>query len=212
MKKINLIIIFTYILINNFAFSNLQAQINNAIVVKVGNLIITTVDVQNEIITNLIISKQEIKQESINKNKNFAIKNLINKLIKRSEINKYQIKDYNEQDLQNYLEITAKNFNTSISGLKNIFKESNIDYEAFVEKRETELLWNTLIFQLYKNQLNINVIDVERQYEKFQENKSEVDLEKIKKDILLKEKNNKLNLFSRSHFSNLENTVVIDFQ
>ena len=83
MKKINLTIISIFLLINNFVFSNLQSQIDNIIIVKVGETIITSVDVQNEIITNLILNKQEITQESIDLNKGYAIKNLVNKSLKK---------------------------------------------------------------------------------------------------------------------------------
>ena len=212
MKKINLTIISIFLLINNFVFSNLQSQIDNIIIVKVGEIIITSVDVQNEIITNLILNKQEITQESIDLNKGYAIKNLVNKSLKKSEIDKYQIKDYNKLDLENFTKKTAKNLNTDLKGLKKIFKQSNINYKAYVEKYETELLWNTLIFKLYKNQLNINIVDVERQVEKIKNTEDKEELKKIKENILLKEKNDKLNLLSRSHFSNLENTIVIEFK
>ena len=99
-----------------------------------------------------------------------------------------------------------------MKGLKKIFKQSNINYKAYVEKYETELLWNTLIFKLYKNQLNINIVDVERQVEKIKDTEDKEELKKIKENILLEEKNDKLNLLSRSHFSNLENTIVIEFK
>jgi hypothetical protein len=212
MKKINLIVITFFILFNNFIFLNLYAQIKNVIVVKVGSSLITSVDVENEIITNLIVNKLEVTQENINKNKNFAIKNLIKKRIKRSEINIYKIKDYNKQDLINYAENIAKNLDTNSNGLKEIFNQYNVNYEIFIEKHETDLLWNTLIFKLYQNQTNVNIIEVDNEFEKFKENKTEDELKLLKKNILNKKKEDKLNLFSRSHFSNLENTVVVSFQ
>ena len=43
------------------------------------------------------------------------------------------------------------------------------------------------------------------------ENKSEEELKKIKENILNKKKEEKLELFSRSHFSNLENSITIKF-
>ena len=52
---------------------------------------------QNEILTSLILNKTEISQENINNYKSFAIKNLISKSIKKSEIDKYQIKKYNQK-------------------------------------------------------------------------------------------------------------------
>ena len=172
----------------------------------------TSLDVQNEIITKLIISKLEITQENIDKSKNFAMKSLISKSIKTSEINKYGIKTYNNQDLQNYVEQTAKNLNTNKSGLKKIFEQSNISYAIFEENYKTELLWNTLIFQLFKDQLNINIIEVDNEVEQVKADKSEEELKKIKETILTRRKEEKLSLFSRSHFTNIENSITVKFQ
>ena len=212
MKKANLIVFSVFILFNNFFFLNLKSQINNYIVVKVGGSLVTSLDVQNEIITKLIISKLEITQENINKSKNFAMKSLISKSIKTSEINKYGIKTYNNQDLQNYVEQTAKNLNTNKSGLKKIFEQSNISYAIFEENYKTELLWNTLIFQLFKDQLNINIIEVDNEVEQVKADKSEEELKKIKETILTRRKEEKLSLFSRSHFTNIENSITVKFQ
>ena len=63
MKKYHLIIITSFILINNFFFLNLQSEIINKIVVKVGGSLITSIDIQNEIVTNLVLNKQEIIQK-----------------------------------------------------------------------------------------------------------------------------------------------------
>jgi len=43
-------------------------------------------------------------------------------------------------------------------------------------------------------------------------NTNEIELNKIKEQILTQKKDKKLNLFSRSHFSNLENAIPINFQ
>jgi hypothetical protein len=212
MKKVNLKIFFIFILLSNLIFFNLQSQINNKIVVKVGELLVTSVDIQNEIITNLLINKQEITQENINNNKNFSIKNLINKAIKQSEVDKYQIKDYSKSDLQNYIKKISKIFNTDKNGLKIIFKKNNLNFQVFLEKHKTELLWNTLIFQMYRNQMNINIIEVDTEVERYKGNKSEEELKKIRENVLNEKRNEKLSLFSRSRFSNLENTVIIDFK
>jgi len=212
MKKVNLIIIFFFILFNKFFLLNLQSQINNTIVVKVGSSLITSLDVQNEIITNLILNKIEITQKNIDNNKSYSIRNLIQKSIKRGEIKKYQIIDYSKKDLKNYTENIAKNLNTNVSELKKIFKQNSIDYQTFVRRHETELLWNTLIFKLYRNQTNVNIIDVDNEVKKIKKIKSADEIKKIKENILNQKKQEKLNLFSRSHLSNLENTIVVDFQ
>ena len=40
----------------------------------------------------------------------------------------------------------------------------------------------------------------------------EVDIEKIKENIIQRKREDKLSLFSRSHFSNLENSILIVFK
>jgi hypothetical protein len=211
MKKINLINLSIFIFLNNFVFLNLNAQIYNVIVTKVGESLVTSIDIENEILTNLMLNKQEVTQENINNNKKYAIKNLINKKIKSNEINKYGIKDYSQKDLQNYIDSIAKKFNTNQNGLKKIFIQNNINFQSFEENYKVELLWNTLNFQLYKNQTNVNIVDVENEVEKIKEGKSEEELKKIRANILNIKKQEKLNLFSRSHFSNLESTIPITF-
>ena len=210
MKNFNLIIIF--VLLNNFIYFNLQSKINNTIVVKVGKLVITSIDLENAIITSLIINNKEVTQVNIDNNKNYSMKNLVNKAMKQSEIKKYQVENYNQDDLQNYIKKTAENLQTNQNGLIKIFKQSNINYETFVEMHKIELLWNTLIYQLYKNQTNINIVDVDNEVEKIKENMGEEEIKKIKQKIFNKKKEEKFVLFSRSHLSNLENTIIIEFQ
>ena len=166
--------------LSTFAFSDLESQIKNRIVVKVGNSLISSIDVQNEIITNLVLSNQMITQENINKNKDFSLKNLINKSIKRNEINKYKVKKFSKKDLEKYIQDIAKKINTDVDGLREIFKIHNIDYNLLVKNHETELLWNSLIFSLYQNQMNINIVEVENEIENTRNiNKTEYNLSEI---------------------------------
>jgi hypothetical protein len=209
MKKKIFFLIFIFV-VNFLSFSN--AEIKNSILVKVGNEIITSLDLRNEILTNLIVNKIDINQENIDASKNLAIKNLINKKIKRIEITKYKIIDYNKNDLQKYLSNISNLFETNSSGLKKLFETNNINYDTFIYNYETELLWNTLIFRIYSNQTNINIVEVENELEKIKKDKVDLDPEEIKKQIINTKKQEKLNLFSRSHFSNLENSTNIEFK
>ena len=211
MKKNNFLIYIFYILIYNFIFLNLQAKIINNIIVKVGGGIITSIDIENEIMTNLILNKEEISQQNIDKIKNASVKKLINKLIKKGEIDKFNIKEYDKNDLQKYIEFVSKSLNLPSNELKNFFEQKNINYDTFLENHKIELLWNTLIYEIYRNQLNINIIEVENEIKKIKENKSEEVLKKFNENILNQKKEEKLNLFSRSHFSNIENTIQIMF-
>tara|TARA_B110001452_G_scaffold259451_1_gene255826 strand:- start:1145 stop:2077 length:933 start_codon:yes stop_codon:yes gene_type:complete len=299
-----------FFLINCFNFSELRAEMRNTIVAKVGNSLISSVDIQNEIMTNLFLRKEEVSQEKINRIKSYALKNLINKTIKKSEIDKYEVKDFSKVDLQKYIDQTAKKFNTNSNDLIKLSKKNNLDYNSFIEKYKIELLWNTLIYSLYQSQININIIEVENEikeikntisiqydlseieiskseYNKGQfneilkiikndgfeaaankfsisasavkggrlgwiasealsakylqainklaakeisspilnentvsilkinnvkNNKNEIKEEELKQKILIKKKQEKLNLFSRSHFSKLENTITVNFQ
>ena len=183
MKKI-LSRICIFFLITNFTFYELKAQIKSYIVAKVGNSIITSLDVQNEIIMTLVLSKQEINQENINNNKNAAIKNLIAQLIKESEIKKIKIENFNKKDLQDYVQKIEKSFQTDKRGLKKIFSQNNLNYDSLIEKHKIALLWNSLIYMIYNNQININVIEVENEVEKIKNlenieyNLSEIEISK----------------------------------
>ena len=212
MKNINFINFFFLLFFNTFVFLNVEANIENKIIVKVGNIILTSTDLKNEIITNLVLDKKEINQVNINSMKSFAIKNLISKTIKRMEIDRYKIKDFNKKDLYKYLDSVAGSFSTNKNGLKKIFVSNEISYDLLVSNKETELLWNTLIYQIYRNQININIVEVENEIKIIKEDKNEDEIKKIKENILQVKKQEKLNLFSRSHFSNLENTITINFQ
>ena len=204
-----LIVIF---FINSLFFAELHSKIKNRIIAKVGNSLITSVDVQNEVMTSLLINKIEVTQENIDKQKNFAIQSLVRKLIKEAEINKYEVTRYNEKDLVNYLTSNAKNLNTDLKGLKEIFVKNGLDYNSFVKKRQIDLMWNTLIYNIYQNQVNINMIDVENEIKIIQKNeKNETDFGQVREEVLQQKKDDKLNLFSRSHFSNLEASTTIKF-
>ena len=309
--KISIKLLLTIFLIK-LCLTNIILANNNYIVAKVGSEIITNLDVENEIITILLTNKAPINQKSINQTKPIAIKELIRTLIKKNEIKKFKIDKYNKKDLNNYLDKIAQRLETNKNGLKNIFKSNGISYDKFIDKYETEFLWNTLIFQIYKNQININAIEIENEVNKrinnpdtlieydlseieiknspddiekinevygviknqgftsavekysisnsapnngkigvvsssalskvylnklknlnigdvtkpiinpdsifilkinnlIKKKDKNLDPEKIKDMILLKKKQEKLELFSRSHFSNLENTTLINF-
>ena len=210
MMKNKILITFFFFFSNNLIHSELKSQINNTIVIKIGNLLVSSIDVQNEIITNLIINKQEVTQKNIDSYKDYSIKKLITKTIKKIETDKYEITNYDQMALNDYIDNAAKSLSTNKKGLKEIFMKSGVSYDLFVEKYRTELLWNTLIFQIYKNQININIIEVENEIGKIKKDKNISELKKIKETILLKRKEEKLDLFSRSHFSNLENSILIN--
>ena len=310
MKKIINLIFISFLL----SSANIKAQISSSIVATIGNEIITTIDVENEIRTMLLLSNKKINQSNINMIKGTAIKSLQTKLIKKSELIKYSIDSYSRNDLEKQISRIAKGLNTNKQGLKKLFLESKTNFDELEKKIKVDLQWNTLIYELYKDQISINIVDLENDLKKqlriegnrksfdlseievplqsenilkflnniykeidlegfketakkysisetsvnggnigWEEEKKlskvyleqlrnldknsitkpiktensiiilkvnnirlvenqDVDLEEMKERIIKMKKEEKLNLFSRSHFSNIENSTLIDFK
>ena len=60
--KIKIVFLIFAFALSFFPFSN--REIKNSILVKVGNEIITSLDLRNEILTSLIVNKIDINQEN----------------------------------------------------------------------------------------------------------------------------------------------------
>ena len=187
------------------------------IIVKIDNQIVTNYDLENEVKTQIFLRGQKLNQDNVDNIKNLSMQNLITRAIKKIEINKKKIETYNKKDLQRYLENIAKNLQIRQSDIKEIMKNYQIDYNKFIESAEIDLMWNSLIFQIYKNQLTLNPIEIENEINFTMENlknneKTQLSIEKIKNNIISKKKNEKLQLFSNSHFSDLKNSTLIEFK
>ena len=110
MRNTALLGVFVLCLSNIVGSTELKSEIKNNIVAKVGNSLITSIDLQNEVVTNLVINKKEITQANIDGVKNYAIKNLVKKSIKKIEINKYKIEEYSKKDLYDYIDKKCRCF------------------------------------------------------------------------------------------------------
>ena len=78
MKLIYIIFYIFLTLFSHVSFANIQ----NKIVIKVENEIITNFDIKNKILGSLIISNQEINQENIDKSKNKYLNQFISGSVK----------------------------------------------------------------------------------------------------------------------------------
>ena len=61
-----------------------------------------------------------------------------------------------------------------INTLKNICESNDLDFSIIEDQLKTELLWNSLIFQLYKNRISINLDEIDEQLKLIQ-NKKEIE-------------------------------------
>ena len=102
---LKIILIFIFIL-------NLQsissAKIQNKIVLKINNEIITDYEVRNKIMSLIMLSGDEVNQKNIDKLKKPELDSLIQHKLKKIELLKYEIKIDNNQ-LQNYLLSVSSN-------------------------------------------------------------------------------------------------------
>ena len=159
-------IVYSFFLIL-FSSQNLFAAIENKIVLKVENQIITNFEVKNKILTLLVISNQEINQNNINNLKKDVLNLLINSKIKKIEISKYNIKQDNVK-----IEAYINSIYTDVSDLKKKFSENNLDYQLFFDEIAVELMWQELIYKIYSKKIDINKNLIESEIKDYIKNAS----------------------------------------
>ena len=144
--KINLIVLFLF----NVLFSAESNAIQNKILFKVDNEIITSIDILNEIEYLSLLNKNlnELKDEKIFQ---IAKNSVIREKIKLIELTKYFEISEIEKKYQNILmnEFIRRVGLKNPSDLNSLLKNKNIKTELIEEKLNIELLWNQLIVNKY---------------------------------------------------------------
>ncbi len=147
---------FFFIILIIFKFSLTNAKINDKIIAKVGNEIITNYDIINEVNTILALSNKTANQSDFRDLKVIAFSSLKKNIIQSIEIKKYGINKFSETDLNNYISKLEQNMNLNNTSLEEQFKRYDANYKKFIDKTIVNLKWNTLIYSLYKKQLDID--------------------------------------------------------
>tara|TARA_Y100001970_G_scaffold36919_1_gene45555 strand:+ start:1221 stop:2147 length:927 start_codon:yes stop_codon:yes gene_type:complete len=160
MKKTKVILLL-FILFVTFQYSKVFSKINNSVIISVGNQPITQLDLIKEMKIISIITNNKIDDNNKEGIKNIAVQALIKRKIKEIEIKKYNIQNYNFEDLNNLILKASQNIGTDENGLRQRFKNNNIDFNNLTKNFEIDLLWNTLIFELYKNKVALNMNEIE---------------------------------------------------
>ena len=109
---------------------------------------------------------------------------------------------------------TSKKLGVDQNGLKEILKKNNLSYKKLIDRFETDLKWNYMIFEIYKNKISLNTTEIENKIQSRIESLDELDDKKInfiKEQIVNEEKEKKLKMFSNLHFTNLERSIQIKF-
>ena len=211
-KKINLIffIIIFFLLQNKIVLS----QIENSVIISVGDYPITRLDLLKEIKLIAILSNTEINQDNKEQIQGLAVKSLIKRNIKENEIKRRNIFKYNKKQLEALISSTSQKIGLDKNGLKMILENNNLSYEELIKRFETDLKWNYMIFQIYKNKISLNTAEIENKLQlrlKNLESPNDKKINLIKEQIINSEKEKKLNMFSNMHFSNLERSIQINF-
>ena len=173
-RKIFFFNTFLFFIFLNKSYANLE----NSIIVKIDNQIITNFEIKNKILTTLVLSNREINQENINNLKSQALEALIQLKLKTNELSKYDIEISNIQ-LEKYL---YSSFSTDINSLKKKFDNNGLDFDLFIEELKVGLKWQQFIFSKYSNKINIDSSQVENELEnliKIDENLKEYNLSEI---------------------------------
>ena len=160
-----------------------KTEINDSIFATVGNKVITRSDIVNEIKIVLISTGQTFTEEKLKVLQTVAVKALIERNIKKLEISKYENLPFNQEDLYDEINKLAQSINVDIDTLQNTLISNGVRYETLTDLYKTELLWNTLIFELYKNNMTVNKEEVEEQLASVQ-NKEEI-LEYLISEIVI---------------------------
>ena len=164
-KKI-FILIFAF-----FLTAESKAAIIDKIFATVGDKVITRSDVINEIKTILILNNQIYTEDIKEKLDNAAVQSLTNRLIKKIEIEKYPNLRFEKEDVFEEIKNYASNLNMDIDSFKQVFVTNEINFSSILERIETDLLWNSLIFAIYKSRLSVNLDEINDQLLSFSKKK-----------------------------------------
>ena len=154
MFKIKLLIFLGLIF---FIFGSSSNSIENKILLKIENQIITSLDVNNEY-KYLIALNPNIKNSKKDDIIKLAKKSILHERIKKIEIEK----NFNNPKIsQKFLEQILQNIYsrigfTDLEDFKNYLVNNNIDFENVKNKLEIEALWNELIFIKFSSKVKIN--------------------------------------------------------
>ena len=145
--------IFFFIIKNN----QLLAIEEFKIILKVENEIITNVDLLNEK-NYLIALNNEILNLPEKKSLLLAKTSIVKEKIKKNEINKHFNEEYKYENSKEMLKnLTNRIGLNSTEELKRYLQKFNLNLSFVEEKIKNEDMWNRIIYNKYKNQIDIDV-------------------------------------------------------
>ena len=147
-----------FIIIIIFSFSNLDKLKSNEvkIITKIGNQIITNIDIENEY-KYLVSLNNEYQKLEKNKIFNFAKASIVREKIKEIELKKYFELGVQDIFLNDKIgELYQSLGFSSLEEFQFYLDKFDLTIDVIARKIEIELKWNKLIFDKYKSQVIIN--------------------------------------------------------
>ena len=169
-------------------FGNSEA-LQNKILVKIENEVISTYELKNKINTIITLSNKKVNQKNVDKLKKIAVDQLINTKLKKIELSKYNIK-VEESNVMNYLKNISKG---NLEEFKDIFKDNNLNYNIYIEEIKIQLGWQQLIYSIYQSKVIVKDNDIKNELKKILNKKSFIKEYNISEIDIALEKNNQTN-------------------
>ena len=140
-----------------FIFNTNSNSLENKILIKIENQIITSLDVNNEY-KYLVALNPSLKNSSKEDIIKLSKRSILQEKIKKIEIDKnFNNPKINQEFLEQILQnIYSKIGLDSLNDFKEYLIKNNIDFENVKNKLEVETLWNELIFIKFSSKVKIN--------------------------------------------------------
>ena len=185
-KKIFFLVLF--LLIN---IEKTNAEISDSLFMTIGNKAITQSDLVDEIKIILILNNESYSDEKKDILHELAVRSTIKRTIKEIELERNNYFRFSEEDFKMELARLASNIFVDLDTLKNICVSNELDFTKIEEQVKIELYWNSLIFEIYKHNLNINQTEIEDRL-KLVQNKKKLEEYLISEIVIKNVETNKL--------------------
>ena len=181
-----------------------ETTIEDGLFATVGNKAITKSDVLNEIKLILILNNKIFSEKERKNLQQMAVRSIVKRNVKQIEIERANFLEFDQQDVKKEILRLANNINVDVETLKKICASNQLDFSIIEDQIKIELLWNSLIFQLYKGRLSVNLDEIDEQLKLIQNKKeieeyliSEIVIKTVEKDKLesvIRELKNKIKI------------------
>jgi len=147
----------TTILLSIFLLTSSNAELNNKVIISVGEEIITNYDLDKEINYLNVITVGQIKELDDQESKKIAIDSLIKDKIKITALSNYNNIIIKDELLNNQIIKTSRNIGFgNLEDFTTFLKFQEYELDEYKKKVLLELQWNQLVYQFYRNQIVID--------------------------------------------------------